>query len=51
MAYADNNFNRHDDNDDRLLIVPSLRGRGKGGGDQSSLNSTLKSSMSVSWWK
>ena len=31
MAYADNNFNRHIDNDDWLLIVPLLQGRGEGG--------------------
>jgi hypothetical protein len=32
MAYADNNFNRHIDNDDWLLIVPLLQGRGEGRG-------------------
>jgi hypothetical protein len=32
MAYADNNLNHHDDNDDWVLIVPLLRGRGEGGG-------------------
>jgi hypothetical protein len=32
VAYADNNCNGHDDNDDQLLTVPSLRGRGEGGG-------------------
>jgi hypothetical protein len=34
MAYADNNFNCHDDNDDWLLIVPLLRARGEGGGER-----------------
>jgi hypothetical protein len=36
MAYADNNFNCHDDNDDWLLIVPWLLGRGEGGGVRAS---------------
>jgi hypothetical protein len=30
MAYADNNFNCHNDDDDWLLIVPLLQGRGEG---------------------
>ncbi len=34
MAYDDNNFNRHNDNDDSLLIVPLLWGRGEGGGER-----------------
>jgi hypothetical protein len=32
MAYADNDFNRHDGNDDSLLVVPLLQGSIEGGG-------------------
>jgi hypothetical protein len=33
MAYADNNCNGHNDDNDSLMIVPLLRGRGEGGGE------------------
>ncbi len=33
MAYADKNCNDHNDDNDGLLIVPSLRGREEGGGE------------------